>query len=147
VQSFTARMPLLTATSAFRLEEDAGVLLDSVIYIVSRSTCNTTNQTNYTQTAEMQPLVTNIIYTVKNIAFVTEYTTTTAWLSQYQKDKTNLDLNEARDGGVLGWQWHQLDRMQTICTSLHTDNNTNTSSLNFYRLDALPDAQPTVSKH
>ena len=142
MQSFTARMPLLTATSAFRLEEDAGVLLDSVIYIVSRSTCNTTNQTNYTQTAEMQPLVTNIIYTVKNIAFVTEYTTTIAWLSQNQKDKTNLDLNEARDDGVF-----VMDRMQTICTSLHTDNNTNTSSLNFYRLDALPDAQPTVSKH
>jgi len=30
---------------------------------------------------------------------------------------------------------------------LETDNHTNTSSLNFYRLDALPDAQPTVSKH
>jgi len=37
--------------------------------------------------------------------------------------------------------------MQTICTSLQTDNHTNTSSLNFYRPDALPDAQPTVSKH
>jgi len=30
--------------------------------------------------------------------------------------------------------------MQTICTSLQTDNHTN-------RPDALPDAQPTVSKH
>ena len=48
-----------------------------------------------------------------------------------------MDLNESRDGGVLGLQWHQLDRMQTICTSLQTDNH-NTSSLNFYRLDALP---------
>ena len=46
-----------------------------------------------------------------------------------------------------GMQWHQLDHMQTICISLQTDNNTNTSSLNFYRPDALPDAQPTVSKH
>ena len=35
----------------------------------------------------------------------------------------------------------------TICTSLQTDNHTNTSSLNFYRPDALSDAQPTVSKH
>ena len=51
------------------------------------------------------------------------------------------------DGGVSGWQWHQLDHTQTLCTSLQTDNHTNTSSLNFYRLDALPDAQPTVSKH
>ena len=36
----------------------------------------------------------------------------------------------------------------TVCkqsTSLQTDNHTNTSSLNFYSPDALPDAQPTVS--
>jgi len=44
-------------------------------------------------------------------------------------------------------QWHQLEHMQTICTSLQTDNHTNISSLNFYRLGALPDAKPTVSKH
>ena len=44
-------------------------------------------------------------------------------------------------------QWHQLDRIQTICTSLQTDNHTNTLLLNFYRPDALPDAELTVSKH
>jgi len=71
----------------------------------------------------------------------------TAWVSRYQKGKTSLDLTEARDDGVLGMQWHQLDHMQMICTSLQTDNHTNTSSLNFYRPDALPDAQPAVSKH
>ena len=64
----------------------------------------------------------------------------TTWVSRYQKGKTSLDLSEARDDGVLGWQWHQLDHMQT-------DNPTNTSSFTFSRLDALPDAQPTVSKH
>jgi len=71
----------------------------------------------------------------------------TTWVSSYQKGKTSLDLNEARDDGVLGWQWHQLDQMQTICTLLQTDNPNNTASLNHYRLDALPDAQPAVSKH
>jgi len=35
-------------------------------------------------------------------------------------------------------QWHQLNYMQTICTSLQTDDHTNTSPLNFYRPDALP---------
>ena len=30
----------------------------------------------------------------------------------------------------FGMQWHQLDHTQTICTSLQTDNHTNTSSLN-----------------
>ena len=44
-------------------------------------------------------------------------------------------------------QWHQPDHMQTICTLLQTDNHTNTSSLNFYRPGALPEVQPTVSKH
>ena len=39
------------------------------------------------------------------------------------------------------------DHMQTICTSLQANNHTNTSSLNFYRSDALPVAQPKVSKH
>jgi len=39
-----------------------------------------------------------------------------------------------------------LDHTQTICTLLQTDNHTNPSSLHFYRPDALPDAQPTVSK-
>jgi len=34
----------------------------------------------------------------------------------------------------FGKQWHQLDHMQTICTSLQTDNHANTSSLNFYTL-------------
>jgi len=69
------------------------------------------------------------------------------WASRYQKGKTSLILNEARDDGVLGWQRHQLDHMQTICTSLQTDNHINTSSINFYTPDALPEAQPTVSKH
>jgi len=36
--------------------------------------------------------------------------------------------------------------MQTVCTSLYTDIHTNASSL-FLQADALPDAQPTVSKH
>ena len=55
----------------------------------------------------------------------------TTWVSWYQKGKTSLDLNETRDDGVWGWQLHQLDHMQTICTSLQTDNHHNTSSLNF----------------
>jgi len=53
----------------------------------------------------------------------------TTWVSRYQKGTTSLDLNEARDDGVLGRQWHHLDHMQTINTSLRTDNHTNTPSL------------------
>ena len=48
----------------------------------------------------------------------------TTCVSRYQKGKTSLYLNEARDDGVWGWQWHQLDHIQTICTLLQTDNYT-----------------------
>ena len=48
---------------------------------------------------------------------------------------------------MMGWQWHQLHHMHTICTSLQTDNHNSTSPLSFYRPDALPTAQPTASKH
>ena len=68
-------------------------------------------------------------------------------VSWYQIGKTSVDLFEARYDGVLGWQWHQPDHMQTICTSLQTDNHTDTPSLNYYRPDALPDMQTAVSKH
>ena len=71
----------------------------------------------------------------------------TTWVSRYQQGKACLDLHKARDDGVSGWQWHQLDHMQTTCTLLQTYSHTNTSSPNFCRLDALADAQPTVSKH
>jgi len=38
-------------------------------------------------------------------------------------------------------------KMQIIYTLLQRDNHTRTLSLNFYRLDALPAGQRTVSKH
>ena len=75
------------------------------------------------------------------------FLSSTSWVSRYQTGKTSEDLNEAREDGVLGRQWKQKDHMQTICTLLQTDNHTNAPSLNFYRPDALPDAQPTVSEH
>ena len=65
------------------------------------------------------------------------------WASK-RKVKTNLDFTEARDSE---WQWNPLGHMQ-VCTSLQTDNHTSTPPLSFfYRPDALPAAQPTVSKH
>jgi len=33
---------------------------------------------------------------------------------------------------MVGCQWHELDHMQIICTSLPTDNLASTSSLNFF---------------
>jgi len=47
---------------------------------------------------------------------------------------------------MMGWQWHQLDHMQIICTSLQTDNHASTSPLSFYRLDATPFLPPNSIK-
>jgi len=33
---------------------------------------------------------------------------------------------------MMGWQWHELDHTQIICTSLQTDNHASTSSINFF---------------
>jgi len=43
----------------------------------------------------------------------------------------------------MGWQWHHLDHMQIICTSLQPVPH---HSVFFYRLDTLPAAQPTAWK-
>jgi len=67
----------------------------------------------------------------------------TTQVSRYQKGKTSLDFTEARDSE---WQWHQLGHMQ-VCTSLQTDNHTNTSSLSFFtgRMPFLPPNQQRQS--
>ena len=69
----------------------------------------------------------------------------TTWVGRYQKDKPFWILLKQE---MMEWQWHQLNHMRIICTSLQTDNDACTSSLHiFYRPDALPAAQPTASKH
>jgi len=55
-----------------------------------------------------------------------------------------MDINKARDDGVAV---ASAGHMQLISTSLQADNHANTSSLNFYRSDTLPDTQPTMSKY
>jgi len=66
----------------------------------------------------------------------------TTWMSRYQKGRTNLDFTEAKDRSGS-----DISGSMQVCTSLLTDNHTNTPPLVFFRLDALPAAQPTASKH
>ena len=56
-------------------------------------------------------------------------------------------FNRGKRWWGLGWQWHQLDHMQTICTSLQTDNHTNTSSLIFVLSGCSSWHQATMTKH
>jgi len=51
---------------------------------------------------------------------------------------TILDFTGAR------WQWHQLDHMQVICTSLQTDKHLSTSPLKFSQA-GCPSCRPTNS--
>jgi len=71
----------------------------------------------------------------------------TAWVSRYQKGKTSLDLNEARDGEVLGYSGISW----TICKQSAPRSRQITTPIPhlsiLYRPDALSDAQPTVSRH
>jgi len=39
---------------------------------------------------------------------------------------------------VTGWQWHQLDHTQIICTLLQTDNDVSTAPLSFYSPSCCP---------
>jgi len=64
----------------------------------------------------------------------------TTRVSWYQKGKTNLDFNEARDSE---WQWHQLGHMQ-VCTSLQTDNHASNPLLSFLQA-GCPSCRPTNS--
>jgi len=68
----------------------------------------------------------------------------TTWVSQHQKGK-RFWISLVQE--MMGWQWHQLDHMQIIYTSLQTDNHASTSPLSFYSPDALSAAQATASKH
>ena len=69
----------------------------------------------------------------------------TTWVSRYQTAK-NLSGCESRDKGVSGWQWHQVDHMQTICTSLQTDNHTNTSCSSWCPTNSVKPLKTKISQ-
>jgi len=58
----------------------------------------------------------HIYYYIRLMAFFS----TTIWISRHQKGKPFWILMKQE---VVGWQWHQLDHVQIICTSLQKDNN------------------------
>jgi len=45
---------------------------------------------------------------------------------------------------MMGWQWHQLDQVQIICTSLQTDKHASTPPLSFLQA-GCPSCCPTNS--
>jgi len=65
----------------------------------------------------------------KNYTFIGLFSRTT-WVSRHQKGTPFWILRKQE---TMGWQWHQLDHMQIICTTLQTDNHASIPSLNFLR--------------
>ena len=61
--------------------------------------------------------------------YTTDRFTEPPWVGWYQKEKTFWILLKQE---MTEWQWHHLDHMQVICTSLQTDNHANTLSLKFF---------------
>ena len=104
VQSFTARMPLLTATSAFGL---------------GRRRWSSPQQCYLHGLCTFKFTWTMIRKSCRHHWFLCTHTHPFNRVSRYQKGKTNLDFTYARDSE---WQWHQLGHMQ-VCISLQADNN------------------------
>ena len=48
---------------------------------------------------------------------------------------------------MMGWQWHQLNHMQAICTSLQQKTTPAPHQSDSYGPGALPDTESTASKH
>ena len=88
-------------------------------------------------------IIPNISYSYTTTTPVKDPLSWTIWRSQYQKGKTNLDLLEQEIVSGSGISW-------TICKSAPRSRQITTPEPNhsdFYKLDALPVAQPTMSKH
>jgi len=65
----------------------------------------------------------------------------TTWVSRHQKGKPFWILLQQE---MMGWQWHQLDDMQIICTSFQTDHHASTPALSFLQA-GCPSCHPTNS--
>jgi len=65
----------------------------------------------------------------------------TTWVSRHQKGKPLWILMKQE---MMGWQWHQLNHMQIICTSFQTYNYLSISSFNVLWA-GCPSCHPTNS--
>jgi len=99
---------------------------------------------NRSKTQLMQNVTTTITITMQPFNGLFSRTT---WVIWYEKGKTSLDLNEARDNEVLGCSGISWTICKQSATRSRQITTTTPHHSIFYRPDALPDAQPTVSKH
>ena len=100
------------------------------------------------QRRHVRPLKYEQLENVHTHIRLTAFFPRTTWVSRHQKGKPFWILLKQE---MMGWQWHQLDHMQIISTSLQTDNHASTPSLNFYGPDVFltpsQQCQSTEGKH
>ena len=153
MQSFTACVPLLTATSAFGLGRRCWS--PQQCYLLCLRTLQHDQKLMkwkllFCQLCVLRPQVwlelldVLMVNTFCSLTHTHTHTHTRlmALLRDYPgepvpKGKTNLDFTEARDSE---WQWHQLGHMQ-VGTSLQTENHASTPPLRFFA-GRLPFLQP-----
>jgi len=80
---------------------------------------------------------------LKNASLLLCLFSRTTWLSQHQQGKPFWILLQQE---MMGWQWHQLDHMQIISTSLKTVNHASSHHLVFTgHVPFLPPSQQRQS--
>ena len=86
-----------------------------------------------------------------NFELLLNYSTTTLHPFDGLFSRINLRKSQYQKSKTRWWGfWDAVASAGPYADNLHlapAENHTNTSSLNFYMADALPDTQPTVSKH
>jgi len=87
-------------TVVLRLKTDRTNVLRCKGYIFRRFVVRINLTLYITQTYQIQ--ITRTGHTTTTLHLFNSLFSCTTWVSQYQKGKTSLDLNEARDDGVLG---------------------------------------------
>jgi len=113
----------------------------SIYWLSNTSTTNNCSETATSANNERTHTTTTTTTTTTSVQRPISRTT---WVSQHQKGKPFWILLELE---MLGWQWHQLDHMQIICTSLQTNSHASTLPLRFFtgRMPLLPPDQQRQS--
>ena len=79
------------------------------------------------------------VLTITTSFCLTAFSSSTTWVNWHQKGKPFWILVKQE---MMGWQWHQLDHKQIICTSFQTDKHESISSVSFTgRIPFLPPNQ------
>jgi len=67
------------------------------------------------------------------------------WESQHHKNTKPFSILILVTQEIMGWEWHQLDHMQIICTRFRQVTMAAPQHSVFHGMDVLPNSQSTAS--